>query len=516
MSLKVHIILFVLGLAISEALFLSLVSSYSLSASTKSNLQLKQIIVSMEKTRELNIALTQILDPISDYVTGNTATSHERFKEAITKVEGELNSCASSSCHGLVEQPKQMIEKVQDHLSRIKENGKSVFAFSNPNTTDESNLIHRIENDAKVVIDMTGKMTGTLLERAKQLEKISGDVENNALKFILIVTIAFTIVAAVLSFPIASSITRPIKKLVKGTQRIASGDLNYRTDIEGQLEMTLLATSFNKMADDLNRHKQELLGYQHSLENEIKRKVDELQQKDKYLLQSERLASLGLIAAKVAHDLNNPLTSVLMNANYLLKSAKNDDKHFEAIKDIADSVQRCRAIVMELRSLARAHEGEKYLCDIKQAIGKAFDVMRFEIESRHISIVKNFPEGEVRCLCNPERITQLFVNLISNAIDATTNNGMVQVGIREDTNWIIIEVQDYGCGIPQVNREKLFKEFFTTKDGGVGLGLTICKHIVEGHSGVMEYETSTPEEASKLSRKPGTLVRILLPLQEGL
>lgn len=513
MLIRTRIIFLVLGLALSEAILLGVIGFYSIKASTRANSDLRQISSSLGNTREVSLALTQLLEPIHDYILKQESDGEEKFRQRLEQVEGRLQSCATAACHGIVKQPEQMVEKIKPYVGRMRERARSVFSSHSPR--DDPAVLEQarlMNQDARTVIDMTGAMSEALLGRAREQAEESTRMESQALAFVMGATLLIMVVAAILSFPIARSITYPIRKLIEGTYRIMRGDLKYRVLENGDHEVSLLARSFNKMVDELDEHKTQLLKYQHSLEDDIQKRVAEIQRKDEHLRQSEKMASIGLISAKVAHDLNNPLTSLTINANLLQERISKDSGDFKIIQDMVNDAHRCRGIVSELRSFAREKEMAKSSCDILEIIEKALAVMRFEFDARHIMIERTMALEETQCTCVSERLIQLLVNLISNATDATEDGGRIRIGARCAAPWLILEIEDHGPGIPPNVREQLFRQFFTTKERGVGLGLTISKHIAEEHHGKIEYETHTAEEARVLGRSPGTTMRVLLPL----
>jgi two-component system NtrC family sensor kinase len=243
----------------------------------------------------------------------------------------------------------------------------------------------------------------------------------------------------------------------------------------------------------------------------VQTKTAELKLAQDSLIQSEKLASIGLLASGVAHELNNPLTSILMNVNLLMEEAENQPHLHAEMARINDDVLRCKRIIDELRDFSRRHELEIQSCDLNEVVKKALGLIAHEVKPRGITVSEEL--GSLESIpCDPARMQQVLVNVMINAIQAMNQGGKltVRTGMRESLAEVAI--QDTGPGIAADVRGKIFDPFFTTKPDGTGLGLSIVYRIVEEHGGSVGVESLTVDEVQcGGSATPGTTVHVFLP-----
>ena len=224
------------------------------------------------------------------------------------------------------------------------------------------------------------------------------------------------------------------------------------------------------------------------------------------LIQAERLAGMGQLSAGVAHELNNPLGSILLYAHLLLKQLKGKDKSEEDVKMIMSEATRCKNIVRDLLNFSRQGSFERESTDINEILEKSLEALSAAPGLDDIKVVKRFDRTIPSMTVDGSQLQQVFVNLISNAVWAMKDGGTLTLTTRmKDASAVEILVQDTGCGIPEENLKKLFTPFFTTKKmgEGTGLGLAISYGILKMHSGQISVESAVGE---------GTTFRIELPL----
>jgi signal transduction histidine kinase len=226
------------------------------------------------------------------------------------------------------------------------------------------------------------------------------------------------------------------------------------------------------------------------------------------MMRSEKLASIGRLAAGIAHEINNPLTSVLTFSSLLLKKAENDDQK-EKLGIIVQETTRCRRIVRDLLNFARQGEPKKEECSINQVIDSALSLTgnQMKIGDKRIAVKKEL--GELPLLqLDPNQMLEVFVNIMINAIDAMPQGGELSLATRlaQDGKTVEIRASDTGCGIPRQNLARIFDPFFTTKEAGkgTGLGLSVTYGIIDRHNGSIDVD-------SEVGR--GTTLTIRLPVE---
>ncbi|MEE8060582.1 MAG: ATP-binding protein [Gemmatimonadales bacterium] len=225
------------------------------------------------------------------------------------------------------------------------------------------------------------------------------------------------------------------------------------------------------------------------------------------LVQSEKMSAMGQLIAGVAHDLNNPLASVVGFADYLMESPSLADQHREPLRVIQQEAERAAKIVKNLLTFARKHEGPWRPTVVSDLLKVTSELMRNDLASRGIELIVDIEPGLPELDIEPTRIQQVIVNLVTNAahaIEATERAGRILIRARKWTDGIAVDVSDNGPGIPQAERDKIFDPFYTTKPEGTGtgLGLSISQGIVKEHGGRISLVGSGPH---------GTMFRIELP-----
>jgi len=225
------------------------------------------------------------------------------------------------------------------------------------------------------------------------------------------------------------------------------------------------------------------------------------------LVQSEKMSAMGQLIAGVAHDLNNPLASVVGFADYMMESASLDDQHREPLRVIQQEAERAANIVKNLLTFARKHEGPWRPTVVPNLLKATSELMRNDLASRNIELIVDIEPDLPELDIEPTRIQQVIVNIVTNAahaIEAAGRDGRILIRARKWTDGIAIDVSDNGPGIPHAERDKIFDPFYTTKPAGTGtgLGLSISQGIVKDHGGRISLVGSGPQ---------GTVFRVELP-----
>jgi len=214
-----------------------------------------------------------------------------------------------------------------------------------------------------------------------------------------------------------------------------------------------------------------------------------------YLTRAEQVESIAELAAGVAHEINNPL-AIIQNYVELMKMS-DDGKDMESITMIEKELSRIVEIVSSLLSFSRVNELPKKKINPCLLIDEVLLLLSHKLREKHIKIVKRYETTDSLISGIENKLKQLFINIITNAYEAVLNNGIIEIGIREEqrSGYVEISVTDNGYGIPREIQNEIFSPFFSTKmtKTNTGLGLAICQHIVEIHNGLLTFE-STPGE----------------------
>ena len=241
---------------------------------------------------------------------------------------------------------------------------------------------------------------------------------------------------------------------------------------------------------------------------ELHRKSEELASMTQQLWQASKLATMGELAASIAHELNNPLATVRLRAESLLAQLRNEDPKRRAIKVISQEVERMATLVSNLLQFSRRSHAQVSTLDLREELTNSLDFIHYHLRSHKITVIKDFAPELPTIQADRQQLRQVFLNLLTNASDAMPEGGTITVraqpGLIENHPAVVIEFADTGTGIEDADVPKLWEPFFTTKPEGkgTGLGLPICRRTVEEHRGTISIESR---------RGGGTTVRILLP-----
>ena len=255
-----------------------------------------------------------------------------------------------------------------------------------------------------------------------------------------------------------------------------------------------------RMIDDRKRAEREVQEKNLALE----RAMAELRERSRQLVHAEKMASIGQLAAGIAHELNTPLNTILGYSQLILKQVAEPAIQ-EEVRAVESATKRCRDIVQSLLSFSRRSDGFRAPRRLNKVIGRAFSFLKHDLEKRSVRAVLELDKGPREVVADENQLEQVFLNLASNAIDAMPAGGRITVRTAVRGDRIAVDFEDTGTGIPAEVLPKVFEPFFTTKAAGkgTGLGLSIVARIIEEHGGTIEARS----EVGK-----GTSFAILLPL----
>jgi two-component system NtrC family sensor kinase len=309
-------------------------------------------------------------------------------------------------------------------------------------------------------------------------------------------------------------VDRPLKQLEAGTERLSSGELGYQIELQSHDQIGDLAASFNSMSLQLRGANEQMVSWARTLEDRVEEKTRELRRAHDEVLHVETMASLGKMAAVVAHEINNPLSGILTYSKLIKKWIDHDqvsnEKKIEAMQSldlIASESRRCGDLVKSLLSFSRTSPMNVQPTDVNPVIQQCVMLLRHNLDLASIQLHLTLADGLPKLQCDPAQIEQVLLALIVNAIDAMPRGGnlWLESSLRAEGAMVAISVRDDGSGIPPEILSKIFEPFVTTKEQGhgTGLGLAVSRGIIERHSGKISLQ-------SELGK--GTTVTITLPV----
>jgi two-component system NtrC family sensor kinase len=293
---------------------------------------------------------------------------------------------------------------------------------------------------------------------------------------------------------------RPIQTLKAGTEELARGDLGYQIAVDSHDELGDLANSFNIMSLQLRAAHEEITSWARTLEARVEEKSSELKRAHDHVVHVEKMASIGKMAAVVAHEINNPLSGILTYAKLLKKWVQKidgEDRRRQEIQEclglIESESRRCGDLVKNLLTFSRTAPINLEWTDINSIVDRCVRLVQHQFELNAVSLQLELAENAPLLHCDPSQVEQVLLALVMNAIDAMPRGGNLLLRTRwlPQSRQVELQVRDDGMGIPPDLLPRLFEPFLTTKETGkgVGLGLAISKSIVERHGGQIEVES---------------------------
>jgi two-component system NtrC family sensor kinase len=325
------------------------------------------------------------------------------------------------------------------------------------------------------------------------LERPYIDITTRVMSTFTFMALLFIVLLLVILYFSTTRIINPLQKMVVATQEIAKGDLSHKVGVQSKDEIGTLADSFNQMTENLKIANQKLIEWGKTLEKKVEERTKELTEMQTHLIQSEKLASLGKLAAGIAHEINNPLGGILIYSHLLLEEAPKKSPHRENLQKIVKETSRCKDIVKGLLEFARPKEPETSQVDINDIVESSLVIMEGQALFQNIKIKKSYAKDLPKIVADSAQLQQVFMNIILNAAEAMDGNGVLTLSTSLDGDKTHIEVKfsDTGHGIKEEDKRRLFEPFFTTKEvgKGTGLGLAISYSIVQKHNGTIQVES---------------------------
>lgn len=338
------------------------------------------------------------------------------------------------------------------------------------------------------------------------LEKPYLDTTNRVMITFTFMALLCVVLLLVILYFSTNRIIEPLHKMVIATEKIAKGDLSHKVKVASKDEIGLLAASFNRMTTDLQAANEKLIEWGKTLEKKVEERTRELINMQAHLIQSEKLASLGKLAAGIAHEINNPLGGVLIYSHLILEDTSKDSPHYENLKKIVKETSRCKDIVKGLLEFARPKEPEMSLVDINDLVNKSLYIIEGQALFQNIKIVRQFSNNIPKTVADNSQLQQVFMNIIMNAAEAMGESGTLtlKTSLNGKGKYISIDFMDTGHGILEKDMKQLFEPFFTTKEvgKGTGLGLAISYSIIQKHGGTIDVKSKPDEGAIFTVRLP--------------
>ena len=338
------------------------------------------------------------------------------------------------------------------------------------------------------LVDFRGRRIGILGIGAERDMYV--DMQNRTVTLFSSLIAAGMIFGFIMTYAFSGWLVRPIGELAKGMDRVAGGDLNYKVRFRAADELGALARAFN-----------------HMIRNVKERDIRLREMNDERLSQMEKQVSIGRLAAGVAHEVNNPLTSILSLSMMMRKHMDSDDPRVEDLDIIVEETNRCREIVRSLLDFARERPVAMRVMDIHEVLRETL-ILTKRYPSMKQVVVSLEPSGEdLLVSCDPKQLQQVFTNVIINAAEAMEEGGgTIRISVDEDSSggYAVVQVRDDGKGMTEEQIARVFEPFFTTKGSrkGTGLGMSVSLGIVRKHHGTIDIESQPGRGANVVIHLP--------------
>lgn len=349
-----------------------------------------------------------------------------------------------------------------------------------------------------------------VLDIGLSLAQVDAEVDAMVRKTVLFAGGMTLFILTILGLFLQRGVVRPVHELLEGTQRVAQGELDHVIPVRTKDEIGSLTASFNEMTAGLQRTKAELASLVETLEQRVEERTRALRETQSQLIQTEKLASLGKLAASIAHEINNPLSGILTYAKLLIRKLSGSPADEETLATtlkqlslVEREAERCSTIVRNLLDFARQRELSFKEVDFNAAILEALSLLSNRMTILGIHLEKSLANvPPVRA--DFGQLRQAFVNIAVNACEAMEKGGTLTVTSRfaAEEGMAEAEFADTGPGIPPERLAEIFDPFFTTKERGTGLGLSVVHGIIDKHGGRIKVQSQAGKGTSMIIRIP--------------
>ncbi len=420
----------------------------------------------------------------------------------------DKNAEACYICHE-AERPLARLSTVEERSRIFQGKNHRILAmitpiYNEPDCYNASCHAHKKEKRVLGVLDV-----------GMSLVDVDDDLKRNRILFMVFTLIAIVCVSSILAIFVHRLVIKPVKQLVNATEKVATGNLNIELPEKTNDEIGHLTISFNHMMQDLKKANEEIQSWNIELEKKVEERTKKLRMTREQLIQSEKMASMGVLASSVAHEINNPLQGILtyiLLMQRILRGEEVDQKRLSEFREYLNlmgcEIERCGDMVKNLLVFSRQSKLDVRESDVNSIISNSLLLLDNKIKLQNIDVVLELQKTIPKIYCDIKQIQQTLIALIINSIEAMPQGGKIDIITQSlDHKNVKITIADTGEGISQENLKNIFDPFFTTKEAAksTGLGLFVAYGIIQEHKGTIEVKS----EVGK-----GTTFHITLPAVE--
>ena len=369
--------------------------------------------------------------------------------------------------------------------------------YNEPNCTSASCHVHPADKPVLGVVDI-----------AMSLEDEDNAVASLGRQTTVFSVIGVLLLAIAVGLFFRGRVIRPIGEIAAATERVAQGDLGHQIQMRRTDEIGRLAASFNQMTTSLGQAHDQLRHLTENLERQVEERTNALKSAQAQLIQSEKMSSLGKLAASVAHEINNPLAGILTYAKLLIRmheegelTEKMRETCTRNLRLVQRETERCSAIVRNLLDFARQRPPSLKEVDVSAVVEEALSLLAHRLQMQNVTLAKDLPPMPF-VKADFGQLRQSFVNIALNACEAMATGGSLAVTSRAVGSMVEVRMTDTGPGIEPELLPRILDPFFTTKEKGTGLGLSVVYGIIERHGGTLDIDSKVGEGTTVIVRLP--------------
>jgi len=433
-----------------------------------------------------NLAYTSILNDTILHSDPDCISCHQNLDELFSPLEKSYRIVdATSECAMNPKSPKLRNLLIKSPI------------LNNPSCSTSACHAHSPEE----------KVLGSLIIKMP-LQGLDNALKESTTDYFLMASVLTVFLIVFLIYFTNKRVKAPLNELIKASEAVTRGDKSKRLQIKPhQLsDMRLVSHAFNEMLDNLQSANLELENWSQQLEYKVQKKSEELGQAQNELINIERIASLGKLSLSVAHEINNPLSGILVYAKLIQKQLINPDLNQDKINNmlkhlklIDNETKRCGDIVKGLLDFSRKDQDGFEPKHLHEILVDTFELMAHTMKIADIHFISDLSAKKDLIFCSPNQIKQACLAILVNATEAVAKNGEIVVRtLNSDENHVQIEFTDNGVGIAKEDISHIFEPFFSTKEKttGIGLGLSIVHGIVQSHKGKIEVKSERGKETT--------------------
>lgn len=451
------------------------------------------------------------IDDVNMYDNQNNLAYTSISNDTINHSDPDCKSCHENfaSMFSVKERSYRIIDADSECIMNPNKNNTRHLLIKSPILNDKScytSDCHAHSQNEEVLGSLIIKMP---------LEGLDNALKKSTTDYTLLAALMTFLLLLFLIFFTNKKIKNPLNEIIRASEAVARGDKSTRLEIKpNQLsDMRMVSYAFNGMLDNLQTANNELQNWSQQLEYKVQKKSEELGQAQNELINIERIASLGKLSLSVAHEINNPLSGILIYTKLISKQLANQqidaakkEPMLKHLKLIENETKRCGDIVKGLLDFSRKDQNGFEPKHLHEILVETAELMSHPMKVANINFITDFNAKSDLINCSPNQIKQVCIAILVNASEAVTENGEVVFStLNPDSEHVRIEITDNGIGIPEEDIPHIFEPFFSTKqkESGIGLGLAIVHGIVQSHKGKTDVKSQPGKK---------TTISITLPL----